>query len=242
MRLLKNIPPLFLLACISFCGNNKPYTTLQKTFTVVELFTSEGCSSCPPADELLQKIDKEYANRNVLVLSYHVDYWNRLGWKDPFSSGASTDRQNYYAQLFGLNSIYTPQAVINGEKEFVGSDATQMMAALKSTKEERGFSITAQEKNNKVFVPLNTMDWKSGEVVLVALVQKQGSSRINKGENEGKELHHVHIVRDFIIPAGKTSRVEFDLPGTEKNNYFVAAILQNKKTGVIFGYATAPIQ
>src|SRR4051794_39591301 len=119
------LSPLLLLslACISLLGLA---TTRKKTSAplsgtaVVELFTSEGCSSCPPADEALAAAAKTYTG-HVYVLGYHVDYWDRLGWKDPFSNAAWTDRQTRYADLFKLNSIYTPQAIVNGKTQFTGS-------------------------------------------------------------------------------------------------------------------------
>lgn len=90
-------------------------------FAVVELFTSEGCSSCPPADELLADIQKETKGKNVFLLAFHVDYWDRLGWKDRFSKEQNTDRQRQYKQWLGLNVMYTPQFVINGSSEFAGN-------------------------------------------------------------------------------------------------------------------------
>lgn len=101
---------------------------VESNVAVVELFTSEGCSSCPPADKLLRTIQAE--SKDVYVLSYHVDYWDRLGWKDPFSQAAFTERQRDYAQQFNLESIYTPQVVINGVKEFVGSDEQRLRSIL----------------------------------------------------------------------------------------------------------------
>src|SRR5204863_9059983 len=94
---------------------------------VVELFTSEGCSSCPPADALLAELARR---SDVLALSFHVDYWDRLGWKDPFSSRAATDRQNRYATLLALPTVYTPQIVVDGKWEAVGSDRADVERAL----------------------------------------------------------------------------------------------------------------
>src|SRR5437868_13384373 len=111
MNLILKFFLLALLTSFNFYGEKQVMTEEADGFAVIELFTSEGCSSCPPADELLAEVKKQHADKNVLVLSYHVDYWDRLGWKDPFSSGSNTDRQNYYAELFELNSIYTPQVV-----------------------------------------------------------------------------------------------------------------------------------
>src|SRR5215217_6902065 len=106
MKILSTI--LFLSAFV--CNSSETQVPQQKpgrAFTVIELFTSEGCSSCPPADQMMAEISRAYSDSNVLVLAYHVDYWNRLGWEDPFSSPRNTERQNYYANIFALNSIYT---------------------------------------------------------------------------------------------------------------------------------------
>ena len=91
----------------------------DKGFAVLELFTSEGCSSCPPADELIERIQKEAGDKSVYILAYHVDYWNRLGWKDAFSQPEFSKRQYWYHQLF-TSQVYTPQLIINGQNEFVG--------------------------------------------------------------------------------------------------------------------------
>src|SRR6186997_2744530 len=102
----------------------------QDGFVLIELFTSEGCSSCPPADEALEEIQKKYNDKNVLVLGYHVDYWNKLGWKDVFSDASFTQRQEYYSRIFHLNSIYTPQVVVNGKSEFVGSNKEKLISSI----------------------------------------------------------------------------------------------------------------
>src|ERR1700730_14813133 len=103
-----------------------------KGFAVVELFTSEGCSSCPPADELVARIQKENNDQPVYILAFHVDYWNNLGWKDSFSSSAFSKRQNQYADWLNLRSVYTPQVILNGRKEFVGSDEGLLRNAIKA--------------------------------------------------------------------------------------------------------------
>ena len=98
----------------------------EKPFVVVELFTSEGCSSCPPADELLSEIvDGRYENTDVIGLSFHVDYWDYIGWKDPYASRDFTNRQRIYAEKLRSHQLYTPQMVVNGKHEFVGSNRQQ---------------------------------------------------------------------------------------------------------------------
>ena len=92
-----------------------------KPIVVLELFTSQGCSSCPPADALLNEVKYKYSNNQVIALSYHVDYWNYIGWKDPFSKKEFSDKQRAYSSKFYSNSIYTPQIVVNGKEHFVGS-------------------------------------------------------------------------------------------------------------------------
>ena len=116
------------------------------TVAVVELFTSEGCSSCPPADRLASEIDKTYRSlgKSVYVLAFHVDYWDYIGWKDRFDKHEFSERQMRYGQKFDLTSIYTPQMIVNGSEQFVGSDSRAAEKAIKealSTNSEYGISI-----------------------------------------------------------------------------------------------------
>jgi len=190
---------------------------------------------------LLETIDKEYAGKNVLVLSYHVDYWNKLGWKDKFSNAENTARQNYYANHFRLNSIYTPQAVVNGTIEFVGSDRNKMTNTIEQSKKiNKTITLSASVDNNKVMVDYKVNDQSGGESMLIALVQKQATTEVKRGENGGRKLHHINIVREFQLVKNK-SNIEFELPG-EKNNFFIVALLQNEGTGSIDGYSQTAIK
>jgi len=118
----------------------------NKSAIVLELFTSQGCSSCPPADALLEEIREQYKGENVFVLSYHVDYWNRLGWKDPFSDEKYSDYQRIYGQQFNSRSIYTPQLVVNGSEHFTGSNRYKADVALKKYAKSKSNNVIAISK------------------------------------------------------------------------------------------------
>lgn len=208
------------MLCLSFCRDKKPTPKQRKGFSVIELFTSEGCSSCPPADKLIEEINKEYADKNVLVLAYHVDYWNRLGWQDRFSNAANTQRQNYYANIFNLSSIYTPQPVVNGSEEFVGSQKTKMVHAIEaSAKENKAITLTATFTNKKIIVDYDANSKSPEENILIALVEKEASTDIKRGENEGRKLHHVNIVRQFEHANESKGAIQFELPEKTKEDY-----------------------
>jgi hypothetical protein len=239
--MIKLILSFLLLTCTVADKKEAKVKNEMEGFAVIELFTSEGCSSCPSADKLLETIDKEYAGKNVLVLSYHVDYWNKLGWKDEFSNAENTARQNYYANHFRLNSIYTPQAVVNGTTEFVGSDRNKMTKSIERFKKmNKTIALNALEDNNKVIVDYKINGQLSGENILLALVQKQATTDVKRGENGGRKLHHINIVRQFQSVKNK-NLIEFTLPG-EKNNFFIVALLQNDESGSIEGYKVAEIK
>ncbi len=239
--MIKLLLSALLLTCTVPDKKEAKVKNEMQGFAVIELFTSEGCSSCPPADQLLEKINKEYAGKNVLTLSYHVDYWNKLGWKDEFSNAENTARQNQYANIFRLNSIYTPQAIINGSTEFVGSDRSKMVNAIgRSKKINKTITLNVLTGNNKVMVDYKINDLSPGESLLIALAQKQATTDVKRGENSGRKLKHINIVRQFQFPKNN-SNMEFKLPG-EKNNFFIAALLQNDKSGFIEGYSVAEIK
>ncbi len=157
---------------------------------LVELFTSEGCSSCPPADRLLETLDPQ-----AIVLSEHVDYWDRLGWRDPYSSHASTLRQESYARAFGTQGAYTPQMVIDGAAEFVGNDSRRAgdEVARARSREKLGIRLTRTESGVRVEIDPAA---KSADVML-ALADDSGTSQVAAGENQGRRLHHVAILRSL---------------------------------------------
>jgi hypothetical protein len=131
----------------------KPANGTGQGFAVVELFTSEGCSSCPPADEAVADIARQYKN-NVFILAYHVDYWNYLGWKDMFSNSAYSNRQKQYASLLNVSSVYTPQIIVNGKTEFVGSDKIKLEQTISkelNSQVIKPFEISTRSSDGKKF-------------------------------------------------------------------------------------------
>ena len=220
-------------------------TDPAKGFAVVELFTSEGCSSCPAADEVVTKLSAAYIE-NVFVLGFHVDYYNRLGWKDEFSKSIYSDRQRNYAETFKLDEMYTPQVIVNGKKELVGSDAAKLknlVAAELQNDVNASIRLTAATGTSQVKVAWQIE--KTGNSTLhVALVQVQTQTNVRKGENEGRQLKHINIVRDFlsIDAQQQNGTASLSLPaGIGFDECKVIACLQQNKTAVITGSASTSI-
>ncbi|WP_263355731.1 DUF1223 domain-containing protein [Acidicapsa ligni] len=169
---------------------------------LVELFTSEGCSSCPPADALLGQLDTEQfaAGAQAIVLSEHVSYWNDLGWHDPFSSQAFTDRQNEYGSRFSLSGVYTPQAVVDGEYEVVGSDRAKLVHAVESAATKPKVLISLEDvrwSDNAVTAQVQTGAFPKA-ILMAALADDSDRSSVLRGENQGRDLRHVAVVRTLI--------------------------------------------
>ncbi len=219
---------------------SKPYT--GNGFAVVELFTSEGCSSCPPADEAIRQAKDKYRD-NVFVLGFHVDYWNRLGWTDPFSSKAYSSRQRAYAQVFKGEGVYTPEAVVNGKLSFTGSDVDRLNSTIQKFLQEAvnlpPLIQVLQQEGQRVEV-----SWKlnpsPNSSLNIALVQLQAETKVRNGENGGRTLHHVNIVRDLVTTgtAAGNGRVLLTLPkGMTAKDFEIIAYSQNNTTLAITGAA-----
>ncbi|GAC1449360.1 MAG: hypothetical protein NVSMB7_11380 [Chitinophagaceae bacterium] len=232
------LPFIFLLVFIvlsfgfsSSEKKKKSNSALKNSFAVVELFTSEGCSSCPPADEAVAALAKEYPS-NVFVLGFHVDYWNNLGWKDQYSTPGYTDRQRQYASLFQLSSIYTPQVIVNGRIEFTGSDKSRLHTSVE--KELNNNSNTVVELQAKIKDRENILvgykkstDNKS--ILHIVLVQLQAESAVKRGENKGKLLHHIDVVRNFKTVTDNTGSISIGLPpGLLPGDCKIVAFVQNR--------------
>lgn len=179
---------------------------------LVQLFTSQGCSSCPPADDLLQKVADEYPDLNVQVLSYHVDYWNRLGWKDPFSSNAFTQMQYDYADQFNSNRVYTPQAVVNGLTEFTGSNKNKMERAIAKYRDQTNISFLefdqVDHEGSQVSFQLDYRKLPPEAIISVAVSVIKRTTSIKRGENRNRSLTNAYIVaNETSYQASKLSQV-----------------------------------
>jgi hypothetical protein len=228
---------------------------------VVELFTSEGCSSCPPADNLLSRMAEQQPIENVevIALEEHVDYWNELGWVDPFSSREWTARQQAYAEVLGNGNSYTPQMVVDGKTEFVGSQSRKALQVVEQA--------AAQQKAAVTLRPASSPDTATGNLsVMIAKLPETGHrdtaevwlaitetglhSDVKRGENAGEDLHHAAVVRSIrkigeAKPGGETSfsgDTTVPLrPEWKRENLHAVVFVQEKKGRRILGAAAVSV-
>lgn len=190
----------------------KAITGAYSPVAILELFTSEGCSSCPSADNLLPQLAK--IDSTVIPLSFHVDYWNRLGWTDPFSNSQFSERQRDYATQLNLESVYTPQLIVNGTYEFVGSNRSKAESAIgKVLKEKATVKLEVDEvrkRDNKLLFSIYAEGDIAKSKLLAVIVQKQVTMNVKAGENSGAKLTHTNVVRTFDMQTAK-SKNEFSL-------------------------------
>lgn len=212
----------------------------SNSFVVVELFTSEGCNSCPPADKIVSEIisDARKNKKPVYAMSFHVDYWNKFGWKDPYSSFQFTNRQKNYSDALGEPEIYTPQVFVNGKSNFVGSDRKKLQAEIdKELKSASAISLKLS-KNNLSTTDTLIINYESSKTdrnfnVYVALVQRGLTSKVSKGENTGKVLQHDNVVRVFenIPLTSATGTLKIPVSKYQLNSTFsVYGYVQQKQT------------
>ena len=212
---------------------------------LLELFTSEGCSSCPPAEKLLAKFQETqpFENAEVITLAFHVDYWDYLGWKDKYASPLYTQRQRVYGRKFRMGGTYTPQMVVDGRFQFVGSREKEaeiaVQRALKTSKANIDFENTP---NDQMRILANGLDLKETSTLYLAVAEDNISSRIKRGENAGKNLKHVSVVRSLkavrkIEPGTRSVtaeiKVDFKESWSKEDLKLVGFIQENKSRGVL---------
>ncbi len=210
---------------------------------VVELFTSQGCSSCPPADLILAKLDKASQEKHlaILSLSFHVDYWNHLGWRDPFSQKEFTKRQAWYAKQLEDNT-YTPQLIINGRYSLVGSDSAKVQKLVNKSLTEPASTaiqlmlVTIDTHDIQVEFKLSG-EWREKNLA-VALVEKKVAVDVGRGENAGRRLEHVNVVKEFklLAPDQDTGSFKLKSPSLKTmNQYSIIAYVQERNLPEILG-------
>src|SRR5450631_498439 len=222
-------------------GENK-----GKGFAVLELFTSEGCSSCPPADELLGKIQRETEGKPVYVLTYHVDYWDRLGWKDMYSSADFSERQVQYGHWLNFSPIFTPQVIINGKLQFVGSEEFAVRQAISeqlATDPVTTLTIQAYPEVGQLKVKYQVIHAAHDSRVLIAIIQKAAQTKVERGENEGRWLFHIKMLRKLesgqLNVTGEGNAAVALPKGFDTQHWEVVALVQNQNSGEILAVTKA---
>ena len=223
-----------------------------RTPVVVELFTSEGCSSCPPADQLLARLEKDqpFAGIQVIVLGEHVDYWNELGWPDRFASHLYTERQQVYGRRLAIDAVYTPQMVVNGQAEFSGGDGSRAAREIRKAAESPRAKVDLQLlpgdtlKLNVEALPQGTRDAE----VLLAVTETNLETNVARGENHGRTLRHTGVVRSLTslarIDTRKAGAYSAEArvgiaPEWKRENLTVVVLVQDRSNGKIVGAASA---
>ena len=215
----------------------------QSKPVLVELFTSEGCSDCPPADRLLEALDKTqpFAGEHAIVLSEHVTYWNQLGWRDPFSMEEMTERQQAYVNQFRLNSPYTPQMVVDGAAQFTGGDTRRAAVEIGKAAGRPKAAIVLGRNGSSLKVDIDSVPHESD--IWLALADDRDATQVAAGENKGRKLTHVAVVRSlrkigWVKRGGTFSRLidlSKPIPGQR-----VVVFLQEPGQARVWGAAMLP--
>lgn len=206
---------------------------------VIELFTSQGCSSCPPADELIAHIQEEYGD-DVITLSYHVDYWDYIGWKDPFATKAFTQKQYTYAQKFRSRNVYTPQAVINGRTHYTGSDRSALYNVLESrSTTPTTVALTVPKvatEGKRIAIDYTLSDAALANELTFAITVKERTTQVRRGENRNKTLTNSHIViAEKTVDATPTGTAYLQIPDwiTTDDALSVVAYASKDQVGIV---------
>jgi hypothetical protein len=252
------------LIALSFLARTRavPAAADTRVAVIVELFTSEGCSTCPPADALLTRLEAEQPVKNaeIIALEEHVDYWNTPAWMDPFSSSSATYRQYNYAGVLKNGNPYTPQMVVDGETEFVGNREAQARGAIEQAAAKAKVNVTiaagsrasdgaAEFKISVATLPAGSAANDAPEVWL-AVTETGLHSSVNGGENSGQNVHHAAVVRRLVklgtaaqtgeFAFSRDERVKFD-KSWKRENTRVVVFVQEKKSKKILGAASARV-
>jgi hypothetical protein len=208
---------------------------------VLELFTSQGCSSCPPAEAYIQELSHR---PGVLPLAFHVDYWDGLGWRDRFANPAFTQRQRTYAGALPRGGLYTPQAVIDGIREFVGSDRRGIEATLAGGA-ANGVETRVQLKDDGIEIAVGGLPSKPPADVLLVTYLHETTTAIGRGENAGRTVQESNVVRSIRLVGrwdGNPGEYRVPLSGLPADATHAAVLIQARGPGLIFGAASLPLR
>ena len=233
MKQIMRIAAFAALSVLIASGLSRPSAAGEGP-VVVELFTSQGCSSCPPADALLDELTEQ---PDVIALSFHVDYWDYIGWQDPFADPAYTQRQRNYRPHLGNRFIYTPQMVIDGHIDVVGSRREQVSRAIEEARADEKLPVSLSR--DSVSLPAGTAP-KGGATVWIAFLDERHETQVGAGENGGRKLVNSHVVRKLsAIGTWKGEALSIPLAGNESDagRYGCAVLVQENGSGRILGAA-----
>ncbi len=181
---------------------------------VVELFTSQGCSSCPPADAYLGELARQ---PGIIALAFHVDYWDYIGWRDPLSSAAATERQRRYTEALGTRYLYTPEMVIDGRQDATGSDRAAVSRLIRSGRDAGAkVPLTVREQaEDKYTIDIPAADYRGTATVWMALFDREHTTAVERGENSGRSLRDYNAVRELRRLgswSGKAVQIPVEMP------------------------------
>lgn len=237
---MKQLFLLIFMIPLIFQGNEKDS---YEPVVVLELFTSQGCSSCPRADEILKNVKHTEDNSKVITLSYHVDYWNYIGWKDPFSKKAYTEKQQRYGQKFYSNRIYTPQLVVNGKEHFVGSKQDVLQNKLTSylkAETTNAISISnSKVKNGKVHFNYEVEGNIENKQLRFVLVINERTTEVKRGENRNRTIKNSNVViaeiqEDIVSKSGEGTLLIPELV-KETDQLRVVALVETENLDIVAG-------
>ena len=206
---------------------------------VVELFTSQGCSSCPPADVLLGELARR---PGVIALAYHVDYWDEQGWKDRFSLPEATQRQRGYTKRLAKSGAFTPQIVVSGDTSVLGSDRAAVQQAIAGDRDALALKLSKESGNLQIQF---AEAWREPMDVYLVTYLSEATDKIRGGENANRTLKHFNVVRSIKKLSswnGKPQRVAVPLAGLPRDASGVAVIMQRKNQGAVTGAATLALR
>ncbi|MGC3939482.1 DUF1223 domain-containing protein [Roseobacter sp. EG26] len=227
IRLFKGIAALCVMAAPVFAQNSP---------VVVELFTSQGCSSCPPADEMLHALAER---DDVIALALHVDYWDYIGWKDEFADPRNAERQRAYATVAGRRSIYTPEMIVNGVTDIVGAKPMEVSKAIAIHKEyPQAVKVNATRAGDRVQIDAEVLRSGTGPMVVQLLrYRPERESRITRGENAGRTITYANVTQDWNVVREWDGRAPLSMSAMAPGEAPAVVLIQAADMGPILAAA-----